>query len=138
MKLNQVTANDTRKTELWKELTNQEDMHQIEVINLTKAFQHEFRNSQSCSTSKMNDIEQLLHTIPRISTSLNQNEVTRNSNPQGLDLENSHLKNQFPLSFNTLEPSRGQAYMKEVPKLKEWPHFSGEGEYDNMEVIRVI
>ncbi|MBW0528296.1 hypothetical protein O181_068011 [Austropuccinia psidii MF-1] len=29
-----------------------------------------------------------------------------------------------------------QALLKEVPKLKEWPHFSGEGEYDHMEFIR--
>ncbi|MBW0561171.1 hypothetical protein O181_100886 [Austropuccinia psidii MF-1] len=31
-----------------------------------------------------------------------------------------------------------QARLKEVPKLKEWPHFSGEGEYAHMEFIRVI
>ncbi|MBW0528001.1 hypothetical protein O181_067716 [Austropuccinia psidii MF-1] len=30
----------------------------------------------------------------------------------------------------------GQALPKEIPKLKEWPHFSGEGEYDHMEFIR--
>ncbi|MBW0543692.1 hypothetical protein O181_083407 [Austropuccinia psidii MF-1] len=32
----------------------------------------------------------------------------------------------------------GQALLKGVPKLKEWPHFSGEGEYDHIEFIRVI
>ncbi|MBW0537156.1 hypothetical protein O181_076871 [Austropuccinia psidii MF-1] len=32
----------------------------------------------------------------------------------------------------------GQALLKEVPKLKEWPHFSGEGEYDHMEFIKGI
>ncbi|MBW0521874.1 hypothetical protein O181_061589 [Austropuccinia psidii MF-1] len=32
----------------------------------------------------------------------------------------------------------GQTLLKEVPKLKEWPHFSGEGEYDHMEFIRGI
>ncbi|MBW0502792.1 hypothetical protein O181_042507 [Austropuccinia psidii MF-1] len=31
-----------------------------------------------------------------------------------------------------------QALLKEVPKLKEWPHLSGEGEYDHMEFIRGI
>ncbi|MBW0531794.1 hypothetical protein O181_071509 [Austropuccinia psidii MF-1] len=30
----------------------------------------------------------------------------------------------------------GQELLKEVPKLKEWPHFSSEGEYDHMEFIR--
>ncbi|MBW0520954.1 hypothetical protein O181_060669 [Austropuccinia psidii MF-1] len=29
----------------------------------------------------------------------------------------------------------GQALLTEVPKLKEWPHFSGEGEYDHMEFL---
>ncbi|MBW0565755.1 hypothetical protein O181_105470, partial [Austropuccinia psidii MF-1] len=32
----------------------------------------------------------------------------------------------------------GQALLKEVPKLKEWAHLSGEGEYDHMEFIRGI
>ncbi|MBW0522277.1 hypothetical protein O181_061992 [Austropuccinia psidii MF-1] len=32
----------------------------------------------------------------------------------------------------------GQALLKEVPKLKEWPHFSGEGEYDHIEFITGI
>ncbi|MBW0545059.1 hypothetical protein O181_084774 [Austropuccinia psidii MF-1] len=32
----------------------------------------------------------------------------------------------------------GQALLKEVPKLKEWPHFSGEREYDHMKFIRGI
>ncbi|MBW0510402.1 hypothetical protein O181_050117 [Austropuccinia psidii MF-1] len=29
----------------------------------------------------------------------------------------------------------GPTVVEEVPKLKEWPDFSGEGEYDNMELI---
>ncbi|MBW0583201.1 hypothetical protein O181_122916 [Austropuccinia psidii MF-1] len=32
----------------------------------------------------------------------------------------------------------GQALLKEVPKLKEWPDFNGEEEYDHMEFIRGI
>ncbi|MBW0526528.1 hypothetical protein O181_066243 [Austropuccinia psidii MF-1] len=32
----------------------------------------------------------------------------------------------------------GQALLKKGPKLKEWPHFSGEREYDHMELIRGI
>ncbi|MBW0516062.1 hypothetical protein O181_055777 [Austropuccinia psidii MF-1] len=30
----------------------------------------------------------------------------------------------------------GQGLLREVPKLTEWTHFSGEGEYDHMEFIR--
>ncbi|MBW0535781.1 hypothetical protein O181_075496 [Austropuccinia psidii MF-1] len=86
----------------------------------------------------MNDIEQLLHTLPRMSTPLNQNSGTRNFNPQVLDSENSHFKNESSTSFHNLEPSMVQALLKKVPKLKEWPHSSGEGEYDHMEFIRGI
>ncbi|MBW0570436.1 hypothetical protein O181_110151 [Austropuccinia psidii MF-1] len=86
----------------------------------------------------MNDIGQILNTLPRMSTPLNQNEGTRILDPQILDPDNSQLKNQFSTSFHNLEPSMGQALLKEVPTLKEWPHFSGEGEYDHMELIRGI
>ncbi|MBW0480338.1 hypothetical protein O181_020053 [Austropuccinia psidii MF-1] len=81
MKLNQVTSDNTRQTELWNELTNKEDMYKIEVIKSIKSFQNELRNSQRCSNSKMNDIEQLLRTLPRMSTPLNQDEDTRIPNP---------------------------------------------------------
>ncbi|MBW0572073.1 hypothetical protein O181_111788 [Austropuccinia psidii MF-1] len=86
----------------------------------------------------MNDIEQLLKKLSRMSTPLNQNEGTRIPNPQVLDIENSQLKNEFYTSFHNLEPLMGQALLEEVPKLKEWPHFSGEGEYDHMQFIRGI
>ncbi|MBW0581369.1 hypothetical protein O181_121084 [Austropuccinia psidii MF-1] len=88
IKLNKFTSDNTRQTELWQELTHKEDMYLIEVINLIQSFQHEVRNSQRCSSSKMNDIEKLLHTSTRISTPLNQNEGTRISNRQILDVEN--------------------------------------------------
>ncbi|MBW0519198.1 hypothetical protein O181_058913 [Austropuccinia psidii MF-1] len=32
----------------------------------------------------------------------------------------------------------GQALLKGVPKLKEWPHFSGEGGYEHKEFIRGV
>ncbi|MBW0539798.1 hypothetical protein O181_079513 [Austropuccinia psidii MF-1] len=88
MKLNQVTSDETRQTELWQELKHKEDMYKIEVINLIQSFQQEFRNSQRCSNSKMNDIEQLLHTFPRMYTPLNQNEGAGIPNSQALAVEN--------------------------------------------------
>ncbi|MBW0530899.1 hypothetical protein O181_070614 [Austropuccinia psidii MF-1] len=86
----------------------------------------------------MNDIEQILNTLPGMSTPPNSNEGTGIPNPQVLDAKNSQLKNEISTSFHNLEPSMGQALLKEVPKLKEWPQLSGEGEYDHMEFIRGI
>ncbi|MBW0572357.1 hypothetical protein O181_112072, partial [Austropuccinia psidii MF-1] len=86
----------------------------------------------------MNDIEQILNTLPRMSTPLNKNEGTMIPNPQVLDPDNSQLKNELSTSFYNLKPSMGPALLKEVPKLKEWLHFSGEGEYDHMEFISGI
>ncbi|MBW0548937.1 hypothetical protein O181_088652 [Austropuccinia psidii MF-1] len=125
MKLNQATYDNTRQTELWQELTHKKDMQKLEVTNLIKSFQNVFRNSQRCSNSKMNDIEQLLHTVPRMSTPLSKSEGAGIPNPQVFDVENSQLKNEFSTSFHNLEPSMGQALLKEVPKLKEGPHFRG-------------
>ncbi|MBW0575598.1 hypothetical protein O181_115313 [Austropuccinia psidii MF-1] len=125
LKLNQVIADNTRQTELWHELTHKEDMYKIEVINLIQAFKHKYRNSQRCSSSKMNNIEPIMNTLPRISTPLKQNEGTRILNRQVLDSDNSQLKHEFSTSLYNLEPSMGQAHLKDIPKLKEWPHSSG-------------
>ncbi|MBW0483249.1 hypothetical protein O181_022964 [Austropuccinia psidii MF-1] len=86
----------------------------------------------------MNYIKQLLHTLPRIPTPLNQNEGKRITNPKVLEVENSQLKSELSTAFHNLAPSMGQEPLKEVPKLQEWPHFSGEGEYYHMEFIRGI
>ncbi|MBW0546474.1 hypothetical protein O181_086189 [Austropuccinia psidii MF-1] len=125
MKLDQVTSDNTRKTELCQEIIHKEDMYKIEPMNLIHSFQNEIRNSQRCSNSKMNYIEQLLHTLPRMSTPLNKNKGAGIPNSQVLDVENSQLKNELSTFFHNLEPSVGQELLKEVPKLKEWPQFSG-------------
>ncbi|MBW0563241.1 hypothetical protein O181_102956 [Austropuccinia psidii MF-1] len=123
--LDQITSDNNRQTALWQELTKTEDNHKTHFMNSIQSLQHEFRNSKRCNNSQMNDIEQLLHTLPRISTPLNQNEATRIPNQQALEVENSQLKGEPSTYFHSLEPSMGQALLKEVPKLEEWPHFSG-------------
>ncbi|MBW0552531.1 hypothetical protein O181_092246 [Austropuccinia psidii MF-1] len=138
MNFNEFISDTTRQTELWCELTNKEDNHKTAVFNAIQSFQHELKNSQRCSNSKMNDIEQLLHSLPRMSKPLSQNEGTGIPNSQVLDVENSQLKNEFSTSFHKWESSMGQELLKELPKLKERPHFSGEGEYDQMEFMRGI
>ncbi|MBW0498282.1 hypothetical protein O181_037997 [Austropuccinia psidii MF-1] len=138
MKLDQITSDNTRQTRLWEELTDSEDNDKTNVMNSMQNLQHEFRNSQRCRNSKMNHIEQILNTLPRMSNPLNQNEATIIPNTQVLEVENSQLKSELSTSFHDLQPSMGQALLNEVPKHKEWPHFSGEGEYDHMEFIRGI
>ncbi|MBW0553840.1 hypothetical protein O181_093555 [Austropuccinia psidii MF-1] len=137
-KLNEVRSDNNKQTELWNELTNIEDDHKKNVINCIQSLQHESRNSQRCNNSKMNNIEQPLNTLLRMSTPLNQKEGTGIPNLQVLDPDNSQLKNELSTSFHNLEPSMAQELLKEVPKHKKWPHFSGEGEYDHMEFIRGI
>ncbi|MBW0480126.1 hypothetical protein O181_019841 [Austropuccinia psidii MF-1] len=83
-------------------------------------------------------MEQLVKTLPRMSTPLNQNEGTRIKNQQVSEVENSQSKDELSTSFHNFEPSMGQALLKKVPKIKEGPHFSGEGEYDHMKFIRGI
>ncbi|MBW0561233.1 hypothetical protein O181_100948 [Austropuccinia psidii MF-1] len=73
-----------------------------------------------------------------MSTPVNQNEGTRIPNQQVLEVENLQLKNELSTSFHNSEPLMGQALLKAVPKLKEWPHFSGKEEYDHMKFIRGI
>ncbi|MBW0537510.1 hypothetical protein O181_077225 [Austropuccinia psidii MF-1] len=138
IKLNEVISDNAKQTELWNELTYKDDDHKKNVIDSIQSLKHELSNSQRFNKSKMNDIEQLLNTLARMSTPLDQNEGTGIPNPQVFDIENSQLKNEFSTSFHNLELSMCQALLKEVSKLKEWPYFNGEGEYDHMEFIRGI
>ncbi|MBW0573365.1 hypothetical protein O181_113080 [Austropuccinia psidii MF-1] len=126
--LSKFISDNTKHTELCNELTYREDYHQKNVMNSIQSLKHELRNSQRCNISEMNDIEQLVNNLPRMSTPLNQNEGIRIPNPEVLDIENSQLRNELSTSFHNLEPSMGHTLLKEVPKLKEWPHFSGEEE----------
>ncbi|MBW0521226.1 hypothetical protein O181_060941 [Austropuccinia psidii MF-1] len=71
IKLNEVISDNTKQKELWNELRDKEDDHKKSLMNSIKSLQHELRNSQRCNISKMNDIEQLLNTLPRMSTTLN-------------------------------------------------------------------
>ncbi|MBW0503417.1 hypothetical protein O181_043132 [Austropuccinia psidii MF-1] len=118
MKFAQITSDNTRQTELWQELTQTEDNNKTNLMNLIKILQYQFRNSQRHNNSKMNDIEQLLHTLPRMSTPLNQNEGTIIPNKQVLKVENSQLKSEPSSSSHTLGPSMAQALLKEYQSLK--------------------
>ncbi|MBW0537929.1 hypothetical protein O181_077644 [Austropuccinia psidii MF-1] len=118
MKLNQISSDNIRETEIGKDLTHTEDNHKNNLINSIHSLQHELRNSQMFDNSEMNDIEKLLHTLPRMFTPLDQNEGTRIKNQQVLEVENSQLKTEFSTAFHNLEPSVGKALLKEVPKLK--------------------
>ncbi|MBW0579170.1 hypothetical protein O181_118885 [Austropuccinia psidii MF-1] len=66
--------------------------------------------------------------IPKLSTPLSHITIPvkpkeESTNPFITDL--SHQEN-------------SQVLMKEAPQLKEWPTFTGEGEYDHMSIIKTI
>ncbi|MBW0550564.1 hypothetical protein O181_090279 [Austropuccinia psidii MF-1] len=127
MNLNQMITDNTRQKELWKEMKIRGDMYKIKLINSIQGLENEVRNSTRCNTNKMNEIQQLLHTFPKMSKPINESEGIGNYNPQVLDVGSSQIKDEFSASFHNLEPSMGQEILKEVPRLKEWPHSSGKG-----------
>ncbi|MBW0532294.1 hypothetical protein O181_072009 [Austropuccinia psidii MF-1] len=43
-----------------------------------------------------------------------------------------------PLITDLSHQDNNQVLMKEAPQLKEWPTFTGEGEYDHMSFIKKI
>ncbi|MBW0521948.1 hypothetical protein O181_061663 [Austropuccinia psidii MF-1] len=45
------------------------------------------------------------------------------------------MKNELLTYLSSLEPSMGQECLKEVPNVKEWPHFSGEGKHEHMRFV---
>ncbi|MBW0497251.1 hypothetical protein O181_036966 [Austropuccinia psidii MF-1] len=43
-----------------------------------------------------------------------------------------------PIRKDLSHQDNNQVLMKEAPQLKEWPKFTGEGEYDHMSLIKTI
>ncbi|MBW0560327.1 hypothetical protein O181_100042 [Austropuccinia psidii MF-1] len=93
-------------------------------MNLKDDIQSEIR----LITEQMDKINEPNLKIPKLSTPLSQIRSTVKpkeeiTNPFMTDL--SHKDN-------------NQVLMKEAPQLKEWPTFTGEGEYDHMSFIKTI
>ncbi|MBW0583706.1 hypothetical protein O181_123421 [Austropuccinia psidii MF-1] len=74
----------------------------------------------------------------------NINEV--NSNMTKLSTPFSHISSPVkpkegltnPFITDLSHQDNNQVLMKEAPQLKEWPTFTGEGEYDHMSFIKTI
>ncbi|MBW0541297.1 hypothetical protein O181_081012 [Austropuccinia psidii MF-1] len=49
---------------------------------------------------------------------------------------NEEIKTPFMTDLS--HQNNNQVLMKEAPQLKEWPKFTGEGEYDHMSFIETI
>ncbi|MBW0551710.1 hypothetical protein O181_091425 [Austropuccinia psidii MF-1] len=69
-----------------------------------------------------------------------------NSNIPNLSTPFSHIRSPVnpkeeltnPCIIDLSHQDTNQVLMKEAPKLKEWPTFTGEGEYDHMSFIKTI
>ncbi|MBW0563983.1 hypothetical protein O181_103698 [Austropuccinia psidii MF-1] len=68
------------------------------------------------------------------------------SNMPKLSTPFSHIRSPFKTKEELTNPfitdlshqDNNQVLMKEAPQLKEWPIFTGEGEYDHMSFIKTI
>ncbi|MBW0572795.1 hypothetical protein O181_112510 [Austropuccinia psidii MF-1] len=69
-----------------------------------------------------------------------------NSNMPKLSAPLSHIRSPVkpkeeltnPFIKDLIHQENNQVLMKEAPQLKEWPTFTGEGEYDDMSLIKTI
>ncbi|MBW0517759.1 hypothetical protein O181_057474 [Austropuccinia psidii MF-1] len=76
----------------------------------------------------MDKIEEANSNIPKLSTPFSH--IRSPVKPK------EELKN--PLITDSSRQDNNQVLMKEAPELKEWPKFTGEGEYDHMSFIKTI
>ncbi|MBW0550954.1 hypothetical protein O181_090669 [Austropuccinia psidii MF-1] len=79
-------------------------------------------------TQKMDKINEANSNIPKLLNPFSH--IKSRVKPKG------ELKN--PLITDLSHQDNNQVLMKEVPQLKEWPTFTGEGEYENMSFIKTI
>ncbi|MBW0560182.1 hypothetical protein O181_099897, partial [Austropuccinia psidii MF-1] len=93
-------------------------------INLTDDIQSEIR----LITEKMDKINEANLNMPKLSTPFSH--IRSPVKPK------EELTNPFITDLS--HQDNNQVLMKEAPQLKEWPTFTGEGEYDHMSFIKTI
>ncbi|MBW0590216.1 hypothetical protein O181_129931 [Austropuccinia psidii MF-1] len=79
-------------------------------------------------TEKMDKINEANSNMPKLSTPFSH--IRSPVKPK------EELNNPFPTDLS--HQDNNQVLMKEAPQLKEWPTFTGEGEYDHMSFIKTI
>ncbi|MBW0581734.1 hypothetical protein O181_121449 [Austropuccinia psidii MF-1] len=90
-------------------------------MNLKEEVQSEIR----LITEKMNKINEANLDMPKLSTPFSH--IRSPVKPK------EEIKNPFITDLS--QQDNNQVLMKEEPQLKEWPTFTGEGEYDHMSFI---
>ncbi|MBW0521107.1 hypothetical protein O181_060822 [Austropuccinia psidii MF-1] len=79
-------------------------------------------------TEKMDKINEAKLNVPNLSTPFSHIRI-----PVKPEEESKN-----PLITDLSHQDNSQVLMKEEPQLKEWPTFTGEGEYDHMSFIKTI
>ncbi|MBW0515539.1 hypothetical protein O181_055254 [Austropuccinia psidii MF-1] len=88
------------------------------------------------------DIQSEIRLITQKTDKINE----ANSNMPKLSTQFSHIRSPvkpkqeltYPFITDLSHQDNNQVLMSEEPKLKEWPTFTGEGEYDHMLFIKTI
>ncbi|MBW0500286.1 hypothetical protein O181_040001 [Austropuccinia psidii MF-1] len=93
-------------------------------MNLKDDIQSEIR----LITEKMDKINEANLTMPKLSTPFSH--IRSPFKPK------EEMKNPFITDLSCQD--NNQVLIKEAPQLKEWPTFTGEGEYDHMSFIDTI
>ncbi|MBW0591665.1 hypothetical protein O181_131380 [Austropuccinia psidii MF-1] len=82
----------------------------------------------SLITEKIDKINEANSNMPKLSTPF--------SKIRSLVKPKEELPNPFITDLS--QQDNNKVLMKEIPQLKEWPTFTGEGEYDHMSFIKTI
>ncbi|MBW0507263.1 hypothetical protein O181_046978 [Austropuccinia psidii MF-1] len=79
-------------------------------------------------TEKMDKINEANYNMPKL--------LTPSSHIRSPVKSKEELTNTFITDFS--HQDNNQVLMKEAPQLKEWPTFTGEGEYEHMSFIKTV
>ncbi|MBW0518279.1 hypothetical protein O181_057994, partial [Austropuccinia psidii MF-1] len=94
-------------------------------------FQEQLEKIDKARPELKKDIQSSTHNISL------KNELPRQSTPI-LDRNVWNLINELHHTISSNEEVETACNFKEIPRLKEWPTFSGKGEYNHMEFIKPI
>ncbi|MBW0578266.1 hypothetical protein O181_117981 [Austropuccinia psidii MF-1] len=94
-------------------------------------FQEQWEESYKAIFELKGDIQSSINNISL------KNELPRQSTPI-LDRNLFNLNNDLHHTISSRADVETASNFKDIPRLEEWPNFSGEGEYNHMEFMKTI
>ncbi|POV95266.1 hypothetical protein PSTT_16340 [Puccinia striiformis] len=128
-------SNDERASMILKQHTETQTLH---LDNAIKAESGRLEKKLDSLINELRSSARVNHTTPSSHTIALPTHATTATTPRLGVPVSTHENSKSPPDNNNISRTTASDLSKDAPKVKDWPKFTGEGEYNHVEFIKTI